>query len=280
MRAKTSLIALSSLFLALNANAGLFDSTPDFKCGREDAISATQSKIRNDAVSKLQKAYISSPSKFYGKPLKDYIAKVNEIGLVLENVTTKTNQDNKAILSCNAKVSLTVPADIMSYIGSHPNQLGGITNGDGKILNNSVQWDKFVYSMSLADNGKDISVSYEYGNRDYVSESLAGVTILIMNKNDLEKDELISKLNNAKYIFADSDQRLNDLWKQLPASVKTSMKKEQNAWINEKAKKCGKISDASSEQTPLSVRTDIYTCQTKMTDDRYYYLGGSEEAEY
>ncbi|ENU0720475.1 hypothetical protein ACUF6G_000562 [Enterobacter hormaechei] len=88
MREKYSFIAVSTLLFSLNANAGLFDSTPDFKCGRDDAISAAQSKIRDDAVSKLQVAYLANPSDFYGKPLKDYIAKANEIAIVMANVTT------------------------------------------------------------------------------------------------------------------------------------------------------------------------------------------------
>lgn len=62
MRAKYSFIAVSTLLFSLNAYAGLFDSTPDFKCGRDDAISAAQSKIRDDAVSKLQVAYLANPS--------------------------------------------------------------------------------------------------------------------------------------------------------------------------------------------------------------------------
>ncbi|MHA0863071.1 hypothetical protein ACR9HT_01900 [Enterobacter wuhouensis] len=97
-----------------------------------------------------------------------------------------------------AKVLLTVPADIMNYIATNPRMLEGITTGDAKVLNNNVQWDAFVYALSLADNGKDISVSYEYANRDYISESLAGVTILVMNKNELEKAGLTKKRKNVE----------------------------------------------------------------------------------
>ncbi|MHA0937619.1 lysozyme inhibitor LprI family protein [Enterobacter kobei] len=280
MRATHSLIALSTLIFTLNANAGLFDSTPDFKCGREDAVSATQSKIRNDAVSKIQQAYLATPSRFYGKPLNDYIAKVNQISLVLENVTTKPYKNDEMTRDCTARVSLAVPADIMNYVASSPDKLTGLTNGGGKVLNNSVQWDNFAYSLSLADNGKDISVSYEYANRDYISESMAGVTVLALNKSELEKAELTNKLNIASEAYYESDRRLNALWKYLPDSVKAAMKKEQNVWINEKAKACGKITDASSMTTPLETRTSIYTCQTKMTDDRFHYLGGDDEAGY
>ncbi|HAS1297808.1 hypothetical protein F3H77_15145 [Enterobacter hormaechei] len=46
------------------------------------------------------------------------------------------------------------------------------------------------------------------------------------------------------------------------------------------AKKCGKISDASSATTPLATRIGIYDCQTKMTDERFRYLGGDDEHGY
>ena len=120
MREKYSFIAVSTLLFSLNANAGLFDSTPDFKCGRDDAISAAQSKIRDDAVSKLQVAYLANPSDFYGKPLKDYIAKANEIAIVMANVTTKSSDDEAQARRCSATVTLTVPSEIMGYIASYP----------------------------------------------------------------------------------------------------------------------------------------------------------------
>lgn len=280
MRAKYSFIAVSTLLFSLNAYAGLFDSTPDFKCGRDDAISAVQSKIRDDAVSKLQVAYLANPSDFYGKPLKDYIAKANEIAIVMANVTTKSSDDEAQARSCSATVTLTVPSEIMGYIASYPDRLRRIINDGGKVLNNSVQWDKFTYSLSMADNGKDISVSYEYNNKDYISESIAAMATLAMNKDELQKAELNNKLNIAARNYSDSDRQLNELWKYLPDSVKASMKKEQNMWINEKAKKCGKISDASSATTPLPTRIGIYDCQTKMTDERFRYLGGDEEHGY
>lgn len=280
MRAKYSFIAVSTLLFSLNANAGLFDSTPDFKCGRDDAISAAQSKIRDDAVSKLQVAYLANPSDFYGKPLKDYIAKANEIAIVMANVTTKSSDDEAQARRCSATVTLTVPSEIMGYIASYPDRLRRIINDGGKVLNNNVQWDKFTYSLSMADNGKDISVSYEYNNKDYISESIAAMATLAMNKDELQKAELNNKLNIAARNYSDSDRQLNELWKYLPDSVKASMKKEQNMWINEKAKKCGKISDASSATTPLATRIGIYDCQTQMTDERFRYLGGDEEHGY
>ena len=252
MREKYSFIAVSTLLFSLNANAGLFDSTPDFKCGRDDAISAAQSKIRDDAVSKLQVAYLANPSDFYGKPLKDYIAKANEIAIVMANVTTKSSDDEAQARRCSATVTLTVPSEIMGYIASYPDRLRRIINDGGKVLNNNVQWDKFTYSLAMADNGKDISVSYEYNNKDYISESIAAMATLAMNKDELQKAELNNKLNIAAHNYSESDRQLNELWKYLPDSVKASMKKEQNMWINEKAKKCGKISDASSATTPLA----------------------------
>lgn len=280
MRVKYSFVAISSLILSFNASAGLFDSKPDFKCGREDSIVATQTKIRNDAISKLQKSYLATPADFFGKPLKDYLARADQIAITMENVTTKPYKEDDASRNCTARVTLKMPAEMPGFMASYPDKLERIIRGGGKVLNDSVQWDNFVYSLSLADNGKDISVAYEYGNYDYISESLANMSVLALNKDEYEKADLNNKLNRAVLAYTESDRQLNNLWKYLPDSVKASMKKEQNIWINEKASKCGKISDASSSTTPLSARIATYTCQTKMTNERISYLGGDEEAQY
>ena len=173
-----------------------------------------------------------------------------------------------------------MPTEILGFIASYPQKLGGINQGGGKVLNNSVQWEKFVYLLSLADNGKDISASYEYSGRDYISQSLAAMTMLAMNKSELEKADLDNKLNNAIFAYSENDGQLNNLWKSLPESVRASMKKEQNLWINEKAKRCGKISDASSTATPVETRIKIYQCQSERTFERFIYLGGDEERQY
>lgn len=198
----------------------------------------------------------------------------------MENVTTMAFEKDDTTRSCSASVVLTMPAEIIGFIASYPEKLGRITRGGGKVLNNNVQWGKFVYSLSLADNGKDISVSYEYENRDFISESMADMAILALNKDEFEKSDLTNKVNAAANAYSESDSRLNQLWKYLPDSVKNSMKKEQNQWIGEKAKKCGKISDASSATTPLATRASIFNCQTQMTNERYHYLGGEDETEY
>ncbi|HCM9210243.1 TPA: DUF1311 domain-containing protein [Enterobacter roggenkampii] len=280
MRAKHCFLVLSTLLFSFNATAGLFDSAPEFKCGREDAIAAMQSKIRDDAMSKLQETYLATPSQFYGKPLKSYLEKAQQITIQLENITTTPFDKNDSNRSCTAKVTLTMPTEILGFIASYPQKLGGINQGGGKVLNNSVQWEKFVYLLSLADNGKDISASYEYSGRDYISQSLAAMTMLAMNKSELEKADLDNKLNNAIFAYSENDGQLNNLWKSLPESVRASMKKEQNLWINEKAKRCGKISDASSTATPVETRIKIYQCQSERTFERFIYLGGDEERQY
>ncbi|ENO0289366.1 MULTISPECIES: lysozyme inhibitor LprI family protein [Enterobacter] len=280
MRAKYSFIVLSTLLFSFTATAGLFDSAPEFKCGREDAVAAMQAKIRDDAMSKLQETYLATPSQFYGKPLKSYQEKANQIAIHLENVTTKPFDKNDSNRSCSAKVTLAIPTEILGFIAAYPQKLERINQGGGKVLNNSVQWDNFVYILSLADNEKDISASYEYSDRDYVSQSLVDMTMLAMNKSEFEKADLNNKLNDAVLAYSENDSQLNNLWKSLPESVRASMKKEQNLWINEKAKKCGKISDASSTATPVETRINIYQCQADITHERYVYLGGEEERQY
>ncbi|WP_297122838.1 lysozyme inhibitor LprI family protein [uncultured Enterobacter sp.] len=277
---KRYLLASGALIFSMNVSAGLFDSTPEFKCGREDSISATQAKIRNDAISKLQETYLSTPAEFYGKPLQSYIDKANKIAIVMENVTTSPYEKDNSVRNCSAKVSLTLPPELQSVMTNFPDKLASISPGKGKVLNDRVQWENYRYSLSLADNGKDISVSYEYTSTDYVAESLFNITLFALNKDDLEKANLQRKLSSAAYSYADSDRNLNMLWKSLPDSVRASMKKEQSVWIGDKARKCGKISDAASEAVSLQTRIDIYQCQTKMTEERVTYLGGDTERDY
>lgn len=277
---KLSLIALSTLLFSLNATAGLFDSTPEFKCGREDSVAALQGKIRNDAISKLQEAYLTSPQKFYGKPLKNYLDKANQIAIVMENVTTKTFKSEDLSRQCTAKISLTLPLELLSVMTTFPDKVGSISRGKGKVLNDRVQWENYNYSIALADNNKDIAVSYEYTDSDYIAEALFNISLFALNKDDLENADLKNKLSTSAYSYSDSDRHLNDIWKGMPESVRASMKKEQTAWITEKARKCGKLSDASYESTPLKTRIAIYQCQTKMTDERVRYLGGDTESEY
>lgn len=277
---KLSLIALSTLLFSLNATAGLFDSTPEFKCGREDSVAALQGKIRNDAISKLQEAYLTSPQKFYGKPLKNYLDKANQIAIVMENVTTKTFKSEDLSRQCTAKISLTLPLELLSVMTTFPDKVGSISRGKGKVLNDRVQWENYNYSIALADNNKDIAVSYEYTDSDYIAEALFNISLFALNKDDLENADLKNKLSTSAYSYSDSDRHLNDIWKGMPESVRASMKKEQTARITEKARKCGKLSDASSESTPLKTRIAIYQCQTKMTDERVRYLGGDTESEY
>ncbi|ELD3254085.1 DUF1311 domain-containing protein, partial [Enterobacter hormaechei] len=62
-------------------------------------------------------------------------------------------------------------------------------------------------------------------NKDYISESIAAMATLAMNKDELQKAELNNKLNIAARNYSDSDRQLNELWKYLPDSVKASMKK-------------------------------------------------------
>ncbi|MEZ6877282.1 lysozyme inhibitor LprI family protein [Enterobacter sp. KBR-315C3_2022] len=277
---KRYLLASGALLYSLNASAGLFDSTPEFKCGREDSIAAVQAKIRSDAVSKLQETYLSSPVTFYGKPLQSYVDKANQISIVMENVTTKTFKKEDSVRNCSATISLTLPAELQSVMTSFPDKLPSISLGRGKVINNRVQWEQFSYSLSLADNKKDIAVTYDYPGDNFVSESLFNISRFALNKDEMQKTDLQKKLIREANIYSDIDSNLNMLWKSLPDSVRASMKKEQSAWIGEKTRKCGKINDAASETVPLQTRIDIYHCQTKMTEDRVTYLGGDTERDY
>lgn len=56
--------AVTLLFLLSPAvsYAGLFDSTPELKCGNDNAVTAAKEWIYNEALGRLQQDYIKEPS--------------------------------------------------------------------------------------------------------------------------------------------------------------------------------------------------------------------------
>lgn len=45
--------------------AGLFDSTPELKCGNDNAVTAAKEWIYNEALGRLQQDYIKEPSTLF-----------------------------------------------------------------------------------------------------------------------------------------------------------------------------------------------------------------------
>lgn len=101
------------------------------------------------------------------------------------------------------------------------------------------------------------------------------VSVLAENKDQIVKALSQGSLGEAQSAYTNADRELNAVWKELPDSARNALKKEQVAWVNNKAQKCGKLSDASSEAINVNQRIGIYQCQTKMTDERISYLSGN-----
>jgi uncharacterized protein YecT (DUF1311 family) len=268
---KLSLLTVVAVFSNV-ANAGLFDSN-DFKCGRDDAIKALADYIRNDASGLLQSDYLTKERYTYDKPIAAYQSKLNN--MVIEVTNVSTSGDGSYGLNCSATLSLNIPQEAMDVVSSVPYYLRFATGKYGKINNDSVIWSGFNYSAKLADNKKDVIFSNVSGLD--ASDSMFNLSVLAENKDHIINTLSQDRFDSEQSAYTTADRELNAVWKALPDSARNAMKKEQVAWVKEKATKCGKLSDANSETINIKQRIGIYQCQTKMTNERSSYLGSSEE---
>ncbi|MFO6296699.1 lysozyme inhibitor LprI family protein [Rahnella selenatireducens] len=265
---KGILVLTSASLFSLSAHAGFFGGGDEFKCGRDDAVKAVQDYIKSEAGAKLQNYYITSPAAFHNKDIQEFQSKIDSLPMSISNVSTTS--DTEGTLNCSATLSAQLPPETLAVIKSNPEYLSSIISDNGKLNNGKVVWSNYSYSLSLADNKKDISVS----KINYIQNALYQIAVLAVNKDYIIDSNFNGKILNARNDYARSDTYLNDIWKGLPDSIKTSMKKSQQTWVAEKALKCGKLSDANMETTPGQTRINIYDCQTKMTNDRITFLGG------
>lgn len=270
---KKSLLLSSFLFCSLSAHAGFFGGD-EFKCGRDDAVKALQESIRGEAAGMLQSDYITHSSIFYGKNIQEFQNKLISIGITTSNVSTSGGSGND--LSCKATVAIKLPDETLDVLKNIPTYLSGFVVNGGAINSENIVWSNLSYKVKLADNKKDIAVM----DVEYVTRALKQAAILAVTKEEVINDNFNGKIEDAKYEYTIQDSRLNAVWKNLPDSARTAMKKEQVAWVNEKAVKCGKLSDANSSTTPAQKRVEIYKCQTEMTQLRFYFLGGDSEVGY
>ncbi|WP_145531779.1 lysozyme inhibitor LprI family protein [Yersinia kristensenii] len=267
---KKSFLLSSVLFISLNAHAGFFGGD-DFKCGREDAVKALQDYIKSGAGGQLQSNYITDAARFYGKDLQVFQDKLNGISINASNVSTAGNTGSE--LNCKATIVVNLPAETLEVVKDNPVYLSLLVSNGGTLNQGSIVWNDYAYSVKLADNKKDISVS----RVENIMKALYQTTVLAVTKDDIISSNYSAKLDKAKRDYMGQDAYLNDVWKRLPDAIRSSMKKEQVAWVNEKALKCGKLSDADSAATPFQNRIKIYQCQTKMTQERIAFLGGDKD---
>lgn len=254
------------------ANAGLFDSN-DFKCGRDDAVKALAGYIKDEASGMLQSSFITKSRFNYDKPVSVYQNMLNSMKVELTNVSTSGSGSDG--LDCSATISIKIPQDTLDVVSKAPHYLQYVTGDNGKVNNSGVTWNGATYVAKLADNNKDIL----FGNFNWtdVSAAMFNMSVLAVNKDQIISTLSQSSLKLAQSAYASADRELNAVWKELPDSVRNSMKKEQIAWVNNKVAKCGKIPDGKAETIPMQQRVNIYQCQTKMTNERISYLTGDNE---
>ncbi|AVR04463.1 lysozyme inhibitor LprI family protein [Pluralibacter gergoviae] len=270
---KLSSIAFLSV-CSLNAQAGLFSSADDFKCGRDDAISAVRQYIKDATGGRLQSASLTGADFLYNKPLKTYLDKENSIEISLAEVSTVENT-SATQMQCKAKLSIQLPTETLDVVREVPNEIYSITSDAATLHNNAIVWKDYTYNIKLADNKKDISVSDAM--RDQASNYLYKIVVMSVNKSEIIMENSTKKVEMALSEYREENAVLNNLWKSMPDSVRASMKASQNAWIKEKAIKCGKISDATSEIIPVKQRVETLKCQTQMTRERISFLGGDNQ---
>lgn len=262
--------AAIALTFTANAYAGLFSSSDDFKCGREDAVKALSDSFRSDASGLLQSDYLTKSRYSYDKPVADYQNKLNSLVVGVSNVSTSGNGSYG--LNCSATISVKVPQETLDVVSSEPDYLHSITGSYGKLNNGSVVWSDVSYSAKLADNGKD--VIFSQFNRTDLSDALFNISVLSINKSQIIHAQFKGSLDSAKAEYKISDRNLNSVWRELPDSSRNALKKEQLAWVNEKVTKCGKLSDAESNNVDIKQRIEIYQCQIRMTNERIAFLSG------
>lgn len=256
---------------SLNVHAGLFDSSDDFKCGRDDAVKAVGQYIKDKVGGQLQSTSLTAPASLYNKPLNQFVDKMNSIRISLSEVSTISN-DSATQINCQAKLDIQLPPEALNVMREIPGKLNAVTPGNGELNNNAIVWRKYNYRIKLADNKKDISVSDSMGEQ--ASSLLYNVVVMAVNEHEIVNSNKTGKLNDVLFEYKQEDAALNSLWKSMPDSVRASMKASQTTWIKDKAAKCGKISDATAEILPVQDRIKILTCQTEMTRERISFLGG------
>lgn len=274
--------ALAFIFLtaSFSSHAGLFDSTPELKCGNDNAVTATKAWIYNEALGHLQQNYLTEASTlFFDIPLTQYEQQLRTIPIHINDVITKNAEpENANLRSCSAKISMDIPDPLFKVINKLPDTLPYISQNGGQFINTAITWQNVEYNIQFSDNGKDIVVT-PVKKIDRLTWS-----IYVMARMSVSGDNLIKKKNNslieiATKKFESKDRELNQVWNSLPASSRAALKQQQREWINKKERECGKLSDAKSETLSTTERISIYQCQREMTNTRIAYLSSNELVE-
>lgn len=262
-----------ALACTANAHAGFFSSSDDdFKCGRDDAVKALQQYIKDGASEMLQNDSLQNAVILFNKPVSVYSDKMKSMTVDVKGASTISNSSPTEV-SCKARVSIPLPQETIDIIHAIPEQMADLQSEQESFYNNAVIWKDYSYNLKLSDDKKDISVTDHMDNR--ASSELYSIALVSVNKNELITKNNDKKIKAAQSEYNEADAELNTLWKNMPDSVRASMKSAQLAWVKDKAVKCGKISDATGNTADLSTKMNIFNCQTKMTNERIDFLGGN-----
>lgn len=249
------------------ASAGFFDSKeekPPFKCGREDSVLAVTEALRDSALSKMS---VSADK------LERFQKQVAIVPISISDVSTTGGSTQE--LKCIATVSMTVPAELKELSVKAPEVFSEfIRESHGLYKNGDLSWKNISYEIRLADNEKDISV--DFGETYYAPMSLASSSYLAIKRDEIIKSNDPSRVTIAKQSYEVEDAHLNEIWKSIPTSFRSSMKDEQITWIWEKESKCGKIESADLAGLSISGKVERYECQAEMTKIRAKYLSGKQ----
>lgn len=155
--------AVTLLFLLSPAvsYAGLFDSTPELKCGNDNAVTAAKEWIYNEALGRLQQSYIKAPSTlFFDIPQTQYEQQLRAIPVQFSDVITQNPQpENADLRTCSATVTIGIPQPFLKLMKDLPDTLSYISQENSQVINNTMTWKEVNYNIQLADNNKDIVVT-------------------------------------------------------------------------------------------------------------------------
>ncbi|ELY4673320.1 lysozyme inhibitor LprI family protein [Cronobacter muytjensii] len=271
MRLNKITVIVFAMLCSNNVHAGLFSSEDDFKCGRDDAVNAIKHYIKDTAAGLIQEQSMKQSVILQNKPVSEYLTKLDSVQINVTGASTFSNSSTTDV-SCQAKISISLPKEVMDVIRIMPEKLSEIQSRKALFNNGSIVWGKYEYSLKLSDDKTSISVTDNMDN--VASNELYGSVIMAVNKNELISIHNKNKFNESLSRYRYADSHLNQIWKNMPDPVRESMKASQQTWVKEKVAECGKISDAMDDIKDMDTRIKILNCQTKMTKNRISFFVG------
>ena len=236
------------------------------------------------------------------------------IGLLkfeLEQVRTTMSDPNSSKKSCDAKLKIVMPLNMLESAESTRQNLYDAANKGGDVHLASIysipvrdqlsktQFDLEANTLSKntsfeiqpTDDGKTLFMS----SKDISDKAKSIAFVLVLNPLENKAKELKgnadvklaqeaeNELNLAKQNFelAKNENRaardqLNTRWKMLPADVSSQLLQAQRAWVAQKKVTCGEPNSSKLTQ-PQSVAEynaskEALDCDTRMTQERLNYL--------